>query len=126
MRIKNEPKLTSLAHGGGCGCKVSPEILSDILGKVRGVASPEELLVGLGTSDDAAVYQINESQAIVSTTDFFMPIVDDPVHFGAIAATNALELLIPTAEFPALAGSLSADVDSIAITRSTKLSPGFY
>ena len=90
MRIKNEPKLTSLAHGGGCGCKVSPEILSDILGKVRGAASPEELLVGLGTSDDAAVYQINESQAIVSTTDFFMPIVDDPVHFGAIAATNAL------------------------------------
>ena len=90
MKIKNEPKLTSLAHGGGCGCKVSPEILSDILGKVRGAVSPEELLVGLGTSDDAAVYQINESQAIVSTTDFFMPIVDDPVHFGAIAATNAL------------------------------------
>ena len=90
MKIKNEPKLTSLAHGGGCGCKVSPEILSDILGKVRGAASPEELLVGLGTSDDAAVYQINESQAIVSTTDFFMPIVDDPLHFGAIAATNAL------------------------------------
>ena len=90
MKIKNEPKLTSLAHGGGCGCKVSPEILSDILEKVRGVASPGELLVGLGTSDDAAVYQINQSQAIVSTTDFFMPIVDDPVHFGAIAATNAL------------------------------------
>ena len=66
------------------------EILSDILGKVRGTASPQELLVGLGTSDDAAVYQINESQAIVSTTDFFMPIVNDPIHFGAIAAANAL------------------------------------
>ena len=71
MKIKNEPRLTSLAHGGGCGCKVSPEILTDILGKVSCAASPEELLVGLGTSDDAAVYQINESQAIVSTTDFF-------------------------------------------------------
>ena len=90
MKPVNEPRLTSLAHGGGCGCKVSPEILSDILGKVRTDILPEELLVGLGTSDDAAVYQIDESQAIVCTTDFFTPIVDNPNHFGAIAAANAL------------------------------------
>ena len=85
-----EPKLTSLAHGGGCGCKVSPEILSDILGKSGSISTPAELLVGRGTSDDAAVYKIDESKAIVSTTDFFMPIVDNPTHFGAISATNAI------------------------------------
>jgi selenide,water dikinase len=83
--------LTSLSHGGGCGCKLAPGVLEQILetsGADRLV--PRELLVGLGTRDDAAVYQINEEQAIVATTDFFMPIVDDPFDFGAIAATNAI------------------------------------
>ncbi|HET9361476.1 MAG TPA: selenide, water dikinase SelD [Vicinamibacterales bacterium] len=83
--------LTSLSHGGGCGCKLAPGVLEQILetaGADRLV--PRELLVGLGTRDDAAVYQINGEQAIVATTDFFMPIVDDPFDFGAIAATNAI------------------------------------
>ncbi|QWD97203.1 selenide, water dikinase SelD [Polynucleobacter sp. MG-6-Vaara-E2] len=86
----NEPRLTSLSHGGGCGCKIAPGVLSEILKNVPQLPFPKELLIGIETSDDAAVYQINESQAIVATTDFFMPIVDDPFDFGKIAATNAI------------------------------------
>jgi selenide, water dikinase len=82
-------KLTSFAHGGGCGCKIAPGVLSEILQGVRGVVPPQ-LLVGIETADDAAVYQLNDDQAIVATTDFFMPIVDDPFDFGRIAATNAI------------------------------------
>src|SRR5687767_2252992 len=83
-------KLTQFSHGGGCGCKIAPGVLEQILAKGAPGMIPKELLVGIETSDDAAVYQINESQAIVATTDFFMPIVDDPFDFGAIAATNAI------------------------------------
>ncbi|TXI18901.1 MAG: selenide, water dikinase SelD [Roseateles sp.] len=86
-----EPRLSSLSHGGGCGCKIAPAVLADIL-KSSGTATlfPPQLLVGIETSDDAAVYQLNDEQAIVATTDFFMPIVDDPHDFGRIAATNAI------------------------------------
>ena len=90
MSSKPEPRLTSLSHGGGCGCKIAPSVLSEILKSVPQLPFPKELLIGIETSDDAAVYQINESQAIVATTDFFMPIVDNPRHFGQIAATNAI------------------------------------
>ena len=83
-------KLTQFSHGGGCGCKIAPGVLEQILAKVKPGTIPKQLLVGIETSDDAAVYQINERQAIVATTDFFMPIVDDPFDFGAIAATNAI------------------------------------
>jgi selenide,water dikinase len=83
-------RLTSLSHGGGCGCKLAPAVLEQIIAKTTGGLIPRELLVGIETSDDAAVFQINDSQAIVATTDFFMPIVDDPFDFGAIAATNAI------------------------------------
>ena len=84
------PRLTSLSHGGGCGCKIAPAVLQQIISKADVSYLPKELLVGIETSDDAAVYQINEHQAIVATTDFFMPIVDDPYDFGRIAATNAI------------------------------------
>ena len=85
------PRLTSLSHGGGCGCKIAPGVLTDLL--ARSSVPPQlfpDLLVGTETADDAAVYRINEHQAIVATTDFFMPIGDDPYDFGRIAATNAL------------------------------------
>ncbi|MFZ9338729.1 MAG: selenide, water dikinase SelD, partial [Limnohabitans sp.] len=84
------PRLTSLAHGGGCGCKIAPGVLRDILSNMKGFALPPALLVGIDTSDDAAVYLLNEHQALIATTDFFMPIVDDPFDFGRIAATNAI------------------------------------
>jgi selenide,water dikinase len=84
------PRLTSLSHGGGCGCKIAPHILRDILKNTHGMPVPEQLLVGIETADDAAVYQLNDEQALIATTDFFMPIVDDPYDFGRIAATNAI------------------------------------
>ncbi len=88
--LKNIPRLTSLSHGGGCGCKIAPAVLQQIISKADVAFLPKQLLVGIETADDAAVYQINETQAIVATTDFFMPIVDDPYDFGRIAATNAI------------------------------------
>jgi selenide,water dikinase len=83
-------RLTQFSHGGGCGCKIAPGVLEQILAKSAPGLVPKQLLVGIETADDAAVYQINDTQAIVATTDFFMPIVDDPFDFGAIAATNAI------------------------------------
>lgn len=84
------PKLTSLAHGGGCGCKIAPGVLSELLADLPAVQPFADLLVGTETADDAAVYKLNEDQALIATTDFFMPVVDDPYDFGRIAATNAL------------------------------------
>jgi len=90
MNAPEKIRLTQYSHGGGCGCKIAPAILSELISKadIRGI--PEELLVGTETSDDAAVYKLNDAQALVATTDFFTPIVDDPYDFGRIAATNAI------------------------------------
>ncbi|MFG6485404.1 selenide, water dikinase SelD [Roseateles sp. BYS78W] len=83
-------RLTSLSHGGGCGCKIAPGVLSEILKNTRQLPVPPQLLVGIETADDAAVYQLTDDIAVIATTDFFMPIVDDPFDFGRIAATNAI------------------------------------
>jgi selenide,water dikinase len=83
-------RLTEMAHGGGCGCKLAPAVLQDILRKMPIPVACADLLVGTETADDAAVYRLNDTQAIIATTDFFTPIVDDPYDFGRIAATNAL------------------------------------
>ena len=90
MNAPEKIRLTEFSHGGGCGCKIAPAVLTEILSQseIRGL--PKDLLVGTETSDDAAVYRLNEQQALVATTDFFTPIVDDPFDFGRIAATNAL------------------------------------
>lgn len=96
-------KLTQYSHGGGCGCKIAPALLSDILGQVSDTRAFPDLLVGAETSDDAAVYRLNDEQAIVATTDFFMPIVDDPYDFGRIAATNAISDIYAMGARPILA-----------------------
>jgi selenide, water dikinase len=83
-------RLTQFSHGGGCGCKIAPALLQEIVARASPGAIPKHLLVGIETDDDAAVYQLSERHAIVATTDFFTPIVDDPYDFGTIAATNAL------------------------------------
>ena len=90
MNAPERIRLTELSHGGGCGCKIAPAVLSEILAStpIRGL--PKDLLVGTETADDAAVYRLNDTQALVATTDFFTPIVDDPFDFGRIAATNAI------------------------------------
>ncbi len=101
-----EPRLTSLSHGGGCGCKIAPGVLSEMLKGTAGLPVPPELLVGIETADDAAVYQLNDTQALVATTDFFMPIVDDPHDFGRIAATNAISDVYAMGGTPILALAL--------------------
>ncbi len=103
MINEHKIKLTSFSHGAGCGCKISPAMLDSILKKVSGVAPREELLVGNGSRDDAAVLMISEDQALISTTDFFMPIVDDPYDFGRIAATNAISDIYAMGGSPILA-----------------------
>ena len=88
----NDPivRLTSLAHGGGCGCKLAPSVLQELLANQPAAAPFRQLLVGVETGDDAAVWKVDDSTCVVATTDFFMPVVDDPFDFGRIAATNAI------------------------------------
>ncbi len=103
------PRLTSLSHGGGCGCKIAPGVLAELLATQPAhspTAAFADLLVGRETADDAAVYRLNDEQAIVATTDFFMPIVDDPYDFGRIAAANALSDLYAMGARPILALAL--------------------
>jgi len=101
-----KPRLTSLSHGGGCGCKIAPGVLTEILRSARSTVIPPQLLVGIETSDDAAVYRLNDEQALIATTDFFMPIVDDPYDFGRIAATNAISDVYAMGGAPILALAL--------------------
>jgi selenide,water dikinase len=113
MNAPEAPKirLTSFSHGGGCGCKIAPGVLSEIL-KNAGASFankvPKELLVGIETADDAAVYKLNDQQALIATTDFFMPIVDDPFDFGRIAATNAISDVYAMGGTPIMALALLA------------------
>ena len=96
-------RLTQFSHGGGCGCKIAPGVLTTLLAATPMRALPKELLVGRESSDDAAVYRLNDSQALVATTDFFTPIVDDPYDFGRIAATNALSDIYAMGGYPIMA-----------------------
>jgi len=96
-------RLTSLAHGGGCGCKIAPAALTEILAGTPAAAGFANLMVGTETSDDAAVWRLNDNQALVATTDFFMPVVDEPFDFGRIAATNALSDVYAMGATPILA-----------------------
>ncbi|ALQ51138.1 selenide, water dikinase SelD [Nitrosomonas ureae] len=99
----NDIRLTALSRGGGCGCKVASNVLGQMLEKLPIQKVFPNLLVGIGDNDDAAVYYLNEQQAIIATTDFFMPIVDDPYEFGRIAATNALSDIYAMGGRPILA-----------------------
>jgi selenide,water dikinase len=119
-------RLTSLSHGGGCGCKLAPAVLEQIIAKSGGRGLiPSELLVGVETSDDAAVYRINEDQAIVATTDFFMPIVDDPFDFGAIAATNAISDIYAMGGRPLFALALVAmPIDKLPVETIRRILEG--
>jgi selenide, water dikinase len=103
-----EPRLTALSHGGGCGCKIAPGVLSEILKQTTQFPVPPQLLVGIETADDAAVYKLNDEQALIATTDFFMPIVDDPYDFGRIAATNAISDVYAMGGAPIMALALVA------------------
>ena len=109
-------RLTSFSHGGGCGCKIAPGVLSQILRSSVGGIVPPELMVGIETADDAAVYRLNDEQALIATTDFFMPIVDDPFDFGRIAATNAISDVYAMGGRPIMALALVAmPIDKLTV-----------
>jgi selenide,water dikinase len=112
----DEPiKMTSFSHGAGCGCKISPKVLSTILKSSSIKIEDPRLLVGNDTSDDAAVYDMGNGTAIISTTDFFLPIVDDPFTFGRIAATNAISDVYAMGGKPLMAiAILGWPIDKIA------------
>ena len=104
--MPTSPRLTALSHGGGCGCKIAPGVLAELIKDLVPKNPFAQLLVGAETADDAAVYRLNDEQAIVATTDFFMPIVDDPFDFGRIAAANALSDVYAMGGTPILALAL--------------------
>ncbi|HZM33672.1 MAG TPA: selenide, water dikinase SelD [Burkholderiales bacterium] len=118
-------RLTSLAHGGGCGCKIAPGVLSEILQTLPRGTLPEALLRGTDNNEDAAVYRLNASQAIVATTDFFTPIVDDPYDFGRIAATNAISDIYAMGAQPILAlAILGMPINTVPLETIRRITEG--
>ena len=119
----SQVKLTEYSHGAGCGCKIAPGLLEDILKSSTASYSDPRLLVGNETKDDAAVFDLGNGSSVISTTDFFMPIVDDPFEFGQIAATNAISDIYAMGGTPLMAiaifgwpiSKLGADVASQVI-----------
>src|SRR5271170_2825972 len=113
---KSSPRLTSLAHGGGCGCKLAPSVLQQLLADQPAASPFAQVLVGTETGDDAGVWQIDERNCVIATTDFFMPIVDDPRDFGRIAAANALSDVYAMGGKPILAlAILGMPLDKLAV-----------
>ena len=120
-----EVRLTSLAHGGGCGCKLAPSVLQQLLSTAPKHNPFQQLLVGIETGDDAAVWQVDDNTCIIATTDFFMPMVDDPFDFGRIAATNAISDVYAMGGKPVMAlAILGMPVDKIAPETVRKILEG--
>jgi selenide,water dikinase len=118
-------RLTSLAHGGGCGCKIAPGVLTDILKALPMRVRPEALMGGTENNEDAAVYKLNDSQALIATTDFFTPIVDDPYDFGRIAATNAISDVYAMGGKPILAlALLGMPINTLPLEVIAKITAG--
>ncbi len=123
--MKDDIRLTQFSHGGGCGCKIAPAILHEILARTPPAAGFADLLVGTESSDDAAVYRLNDEQAVIATTDFFMPIVDDPGDFGCIAATNALSDIYAMGGRPIFALALvGMPIDKLPVTTIQQILAG--
>ena len=108
-------RLTGLAHGGGCGCKLAPSVLKQLMADQPAVQPYSQLLVGAETSDDAAVWRLDDETCVIATTDFFMPMVDDPFDFGRIAAANAISDVYAMGGSPIMAlAILGMPVDKVA------------
>jgi selenide,water dikinase len=118
-------RLTSLAHGGGCGCKLAPSVLQQLLSSAPTHNPYKQLLVGIENGDDAAVWQVDDNTCIIATTDFFMPMVDDPFDFGRIAATNAISDVYAMGGTPVMAlAILGMPVDKITPETVRKILEG--
>ncbi|MDS9466690.1 selenide, water dikinase SelD [Paracoccus sp. MBLB3053] len=123
--MNEHPRLTSLAHGGGCGCKLAPSVLRDLLAGQPVAHAFPQLLVGTETSDDAAVWQVDDNTCVIATTDFFMPMVDDPRDFGRIAATNAISDIYAMGGRPIMAlAILGMPIDKLAPEQIRKILEG--
>jgi selenide, water dikinase len=119
------PRLTSLAHGGGCGCKLAPSVLQQLLAEQVASGPYRQLLVGTETGDDAAVWQLDDQTCVIATTDFFMPMVDDPYDFGRIAATNAISDVYAMGGRPIMAlAVLGMPIDKIPISMVREILKG--
>lgn len=121
----NEIRLTQFSHGAGCGCKLAPDVLEGILGQSRSSLLFPDLLVGNHSKDDAAVFDLGDGTAMVSTTDFFTPIVDDPFDFGYIAAVNAISDIYAMGGTPSMAiAILGWPIDKLAPEIAAKVVNG--
>jgi selenide, water dikinase len=124
MEKKESIRLTQFSKGGGCGCKIAPSVLQEMLGS-SSASSFTQLLVGNESADDAAVYQLNETTAIISTTDFFVPIVDDAFDFGHIAAANAISDVYAMGGKPLMAVAIFGwPVDKLPVEEAQKVLEG--
>ena len=118
-------RLTSLAHGGGCGCKLAPSVLRELMAGQPAISPYANLLVGTETGDDAAVYRLDDGTCVIATTDFFMPMVDDPFDFGRVAATNAISDVYAMGGTPIMAlAILGMPVDKIPAEMVRKILDG--
>lgn len=118
-------RLTSLAHGGGCGCKLAPSVLRELMAGQPAISPYANLLVGTETGDDAAVYRLDDGTCIIATTDFFMPMVDDPFDFGRVAATNAISDVYAMGGTPIMAlAILGMPIDKIPADMVRKILEG--
>ena len=114
MNIMQQTRLSQLSHGGGCGCKLAPSVLQQLLSGHPTATRYKQLLVGVETGDDAGVWELDNGTCVIATTDFFMPMVDDPHDFGRIAATNALSDIYAMGGTPIMAlAILGMPVDKI-------------
>jgi selenide,water dikinase len=118
-------RLTSLAHGGGCGCKLAPSVLQQLLARQPAAQPFAQLLVGTETGDDAAVWRLDDGTCVIATTDFFMPMVDDPYEFGRIAATNAISDVYAMGGTPIMAlAILGIPIDKLPTEIAAKILAG--
>lgn len=124
MNIHNI-RLTSLAHGGGCGCKLAPSVLQQLLARQSAAQPFAQLLVGTETGDDAAVWRLEDGTCVIATTDFFMPMVDDPYDFGRIAATNAISDIYAMGGNPIMAlAILGIPIDKLPTEMTARILAG--
>src|SRR5688500_15883900 len=125
MNAPEKIRLTEFSHGGGCGCKIAPAVLSEMLATMPLRGLPQDLLVGTETADDAAVYRLNDTQALVATTAFFSPVVDDPYDFGRISATNAISDVYAMGARPIMALALvGMPLDKLPVSVIRKILEG--